>query len=296
MKTLILKRKSLPFKEYIKRSALETDYKTLIEEPTVIIDEDDGKIKIIYDQLLDFDTSDIVGALQGIRYDEGMRTRGLKSRSRIFGYRPRHEMRGDFCSVASLAKENPMQHAVIASLGPRLEEYYRKYDEVMYARHLKITGENVKKNYRINGGSVFTSGIINKNNPLKYHFDTGNFNEVYSCMIVFKKDVDGGFLSVPEYDIAFRLPNNSIFLFDGQGILHGVTPIRHTGMEAYRYSIVYYSLKRMWQCLEVDEELARFREKKTRRERLRMEKPMTEEEQIARQKNIEALKKRFGKQ
>lgn len=297
MKTLVIKRKKINLDEYIKRTALETDYEKLIDEPTILIDEDEGAVKIIYDQLENFESDEVVRALKNIKYHEGKRARGLVSRSRIFGYRPRLEMRADFCSTTSLAVEAPSQHAIVAGLAKQLEEHYRKYDPAMYEKHKGITDSKVKKSYRMEGESVFTSGIINKNNPLKYHFDSGNFNDVYSCMVVFKGGgVEGGYLSVPEYGVGFKLPNNSIFLFDGQGIAHGVTPIRFASDKSYRFSIVYYSLKRMWQCLEIDEELARVKKRKTDRERIRMNEPITEEEKKKKLDNIEVLKKRYGRQ
>lgn len=92
-------------------------------------------------------------------------------------------------------------------------------------------------------------------------------------MIVFKDDVEGGYLSVPEYDIGFELKNNSILLFDGQSILHGVTPIYFKSQNGHRFSIVYYSLKQMWKCLEITEEIAWARKRKTEREKLRHNMP-----------------------
>jgi hypothetical protein len=296
MQILTLKKKEIELNEYIKRTALESDYKTLITEPTIIVDEDDGELKIVYDHLAQLDTSDIVAALKKIKYHEGQRARGLVSRSRIIGYRPRLEMRGDYCSSTSMATEFPAEHALVTEFALKLEEYYKTYHEEGYKKHKELTEGKVKAAYRIQGKSIFTSGIINKNNPLKYHYDTGNFKDVYSCMVVFKKDITGGYLSVPAYDVAFQLPNNAIFLFDGQSILHGVTPIKFDSEDAHRFSIVYYSLKRMWQCLEIDDELARIRKKKTSRERSRAKVPLTEEDKVLKEKNIAQLKTRFGKQ
>ena len=62
-------------------------------------------------------------------------------------------------------------------------------------------------------------------------------------------------------------------MFDGQGIMHGVTPITYESPLSYRYSIVYYSLKQMWKCLTIDEELVRIRNKKTQREKIRHNMP-----------------------
>jgi hypothetical protein len=125
----------------------------------------------------------------------------------------------------------------------------------------------------------FTSGIINKNNPLKYHFDAGNFRGMYSCMVGFKQDVGGGFLALPDYGVAVEIAHNSVFMFDGQEILHGVTPIRRLSTKAFRYTIVYYSLQQIWKCLPLDGELARIRKLKTEREEKRLRIMQGKEEQ-----------------
>lgn len=295
MKILTRKKIQLNKKDFIKRSAKEEDVSLLINEPTTLIDEETGEIKAIYD-ILDLDTTDVVEAVKNIRYVKGKRSRGLVSTSRIIGYTPRNEIRQDYCSSTSLAKEDPQKHAVITGLALKLEEYYKKYNITGYEKHLHLAEDEIKKEWRIGHQSIFTSGIINKNNPLKYHFDTGNFSDVYSMMIVFKGGVEGGYLALPEYDCAFYLPNNSIFMFDGQGILHGVTPIKYTNQSGYRFSIVYYTLKRMWQCLEITEEIKRINEKKTKRERTRMNVPLTQEERDLKAKNVKMLINRKEKQ
>ena len=285
MKILRVKKRELKLEDYIKRSALPSDYSTLITEPTTLVDDETGEVLFAYFEE-DWDTSDIVEVLKRTKYSVGKRARGLLSRSRIFGYRPRLALRADFCSSTSLATEDPKGHAVVCSYAEKIEQKYLQGDPSVYTKHKAIVNEKVKANYRING-TVFTSGIINKNNPLKYHFDTGNFNNVFSCMLVFKSGVTGGHLSLPEYDLGVELKNNSLFMFDGQGILHGVTPIKYASPLSYRYSVVYYSLKNIWQCLEVTEELARVRKKKTEREKIRHNMP---------KEHREYLKSRYGKQ
>lgn len=74
---------------------------------------------------------------------------------------------------------------------------------------------------------------------------------------------------MPEYGVGVSLPHNSVFMFDGQSVLHGVTPITKTSNQAVRYSIVYYSLQQIWNCLPLSEEVARIRNVKTQRERRR---------------------------
>jgi len=75
---------------------------------------------------------------------------------------------------------------------------------------------------------------------------------VWSNMLGFKRHCEGGYLAVPEYDLALEIADNSLSMFDGQNLLHGVTPMRLTSDGAHRFTIVFYSLKGVWQCLPVD--------------------------------------------
>lgn len=287
MKIIEVKKRELNYADYIKRTALESDYQELITEDVCLMEN--GEKKVIYKELQGIDTSAVVEACKGIKYHEGTRSRGLKSRSRIFGYRPRMTIRADYCSSTSLALEHPEQHALVCGLGKALSDEYLKEAADTYEAHQKVLQEKTKEDWRI-PGTVFTSGIINKNNPLKYHFDTGNFKDVFSVMVVFKSGVKGGHLALPEYGLGLELKHNSVLMFDGQGILHGVTPIEYASPLSFRYSIVYYSLRGIWQCLTVDDEIARIRNKKTEREKKR------HPEHPDYEKNREALRARKEKQ
>lgn len=107
----------------------------------------------------------------------------------------------------------------------------------------------------------WTSGIMNKTAALPYHKDSGNIKGAISSMWVLRRHITGGYLHLPEYNVAFECPNKSLITFDGQALWHGVTPFHNTGRiedqrfkkgggynpkDAYRMSIVYYA-KRMCQ-------------------------------------------------
>lgn len=267
MKELLLKRHEIDLKSFVKRSAVEDDYDELLDGDIIGVDADTKEVIFIH-KTLDFDDGRILWALDRIRYEENIRTSGLKTRSRIFGYNPRNVIRKDFCSAVSLATEQPHEHAIVCKYGIQISQIYSRFTPATYEKHQQIMASKVLDEWAIKD-TPFTSGIINKNNPLKYHFDSGNFKEVYSCMAVFKKHIEGGYLSLPEYRVGLKLPHNSVFMFDGQSVLHGVTPITKTRPDAVRYSIVYYSLQQIWNCLPLSEELARIRQRKTERERRR---------------------------
>jgi len=259
-------RRTLDLKEYKSRQPAEDDYTELVTDSTLIYNDETGDLEIVY-LILQDDTTAIETALQSVTFTKSVRTSGLITTSRVVGNQPRNLPQRDNCSAAELATENPSAHRVVAEYAERISGIYQQYNPDMYDRH-RATTEKVLPQWRMEGG-VFTSGIINRNNPLSYHFDAGNFKNVWSNMLVLKRDISGGFLSVPEYDCAFALPNNSLLMFDGQSLLHGVTPIGRHSDDAYRFSVVFYSLKKMWQCLPITEEVVRLRRTRTERERNR---------------------------
>lgn len=269
VQNLQLIRKSIDVKDYIRRSALESDYSTLITESSIIRDQD-NRLSIVY--LILPEIPDLfANILTKIEYHRDKRIGGLHTSrygsSVIFGYMPREQIRKDFCSSTAMAVNNPKAHTYICNFGKVLTQQYKEYAPEVFNEHSQIVNNSVLKEWTIEN-TPFTSGIINKNNLLKYHKDAGNFAKVYSNMVCFKKGCKGGYLSIPEFDIGLDIANKSILLFDGQDLVHGVTPFRLQSPypSSYRFTIVYYSLKQMWNCEPIQEEIARIKTRKTERE------------------------------
>lgn len=265
MKIIEIKPKALNFKEYIKRSAKESDYKTLISEDALITTN--GVPKILY-MKLPVDSSKLRAVVKKLKYSTTKRIRGLATTSTIFGYNPRNAIRKDYCSATAMAYTQPKEHAFICEFGKVLSQLYKQYFPDVYNYHNSITDKKILPEWKINE-TPFTSGIVNKNNPLKYHFDTGNIKEALSNMVVFKKDVQGGYLACPEFGVGFECADDSVVIFDGQSILHGVTPIKQLFPDSYRYSIVYYTLQQLWSCEPLSEEILRVRKTHLAMERRR---------------------------
>jgi hypothetical protein len=211
-------------------------------------------------------TANLRWAVKNIDYEETTRTNGLKTRSAIFGFAPRVTMRKDFCSATAMSRNFPKQHYVICKFAEELVKLYEKHFPDTLERHYKMVGDKVKDEWKLSN-TPFTSGRVNKNNPLKYHHDAGNFKNVLSNMIVLKRGIGGGRLACPEFDLKFECSDNHVVIFDGAEILHGVTPfIKQEGDDTYRYSVVYYSLEQMWNCENINEEVKRIRTVKKERE------------------------------
>jgi hypothetical protein len=268
MQTLVIEKKKIDLKKFVQKRAAENDCSVLLKDEFKLVDKETNRVVCVYIKPTEDEQtfSTIFDTCLNVKYTESIRTSGLKTTSRIFGYNPRNAIRKDFCSATSLATENPEMHARLIKGGALAAKYYALTNKELYEEHLKTTKEKIVSDYRF-ADVPFTSGIINDNNPLCYHFDSGNFKNVWSAMIVLKHNIGGGYLSMPEYDINCEVSDRSIFYFDGQSILHGVTPISKLAPDSRRFSIVYYSLKSMWNCQPLREEVARAR---MRREEVEM--------------------------
>jgi hypothetical protein len=255
------RRKLLDPSDFVKRPAKDKDYKTLIKENCIIYEND--KPIIIYLVAHEIPES-FVKVVREVEFHKHRRVAGLRTNARIFGYIPREQIRRDFCSSTSFSVDDPKRHQAVCDFGKTLSEYYQKYCPEIFSQHMKET-DKISPSWKIEG-TPFTSGIINNNMALKYHYDGGNINHVYSNMVALKRYCKGGHLALPEFNLGLEIADRSLLFFDGQDIIHGVTPfeIKHQG--GFRYTLVYYTLKRMWQCLPIDEEMARIKRRKTIRE------------------------------
>jgi len=238
------------------KTAQATDGSQFIEDSTIIMY--DGRPLVVYIASMEEDLRLFQDVLDHVKYSKSFRTNGMLTTSRIFGYAPRNVVRNHPCRAVTMAQDQPTEHEVVKKYASLAQKYYEMFNPNLAEEHRKMTLENVLPEYRI-GETMFTSGIINHNNPLKYHFDAGNYKNVWSAMFAFKKDIEGGYLACPEIDTVFKCGNGSLTMFDGQGLIHGVTPIKKLSENATRYTVVYYSLQQMWNCITPKDEISRMR-------------------------------------
>jgi len=258
MKTLYVNLSETPknTKELLSQKAFEND-DPIISEDTVIIDEVSGETLLIYkDTEKSIDTTGMIEALSKVKFSVNRRTNGLVTQSEIIGYRPR--MVGlagkKTCSKTAFGNKYKSIEDELFGVAHLAEGLYSEFAPSRYQNHSELA-TNVRGEYLM-PETHFTSGIINKNNPLKYHMDTGNFKDVFSIMLGLKKDIKGGYLHIPELKVNLKISNGSLSMFDGQRFVHGVTPMKGTTDKSYRFTIVFYSLVQMWNCLETSLEVA----------------------------------------
>jgi hypothetical protein len=279
MEVIEVKSKNINPKEFKARYAIEDDAKRNLKQDCLLVE--DGRPTVLYKKIDWCDTLELRNVCKDIRYNKDVRLPkmgrpGITTRSAIFGYRPRIPLRQDFCSATSMATGQQREHQVITDFAANLAKIYEEYFPDTYAKHKAEVEQRVKDEWRI-GNSVFTSGIVNNNNPLQYHTDTGNFKGMMSNMIAFRDGIFGGRLVLPEYDVKLEIADNTITIFNGQDIVHGVTPLKKFKPNGYRYTIVYYSLEQMWKCDGINEEVQRIRKLKKEREMRRTQLHNSEE-------------------
>lgn len=200
-----------------------------------------------------------------LKFSKNVRANGMQSRSRVFGTLPRRPMqRADFCSWATIESDAPALHGALLQFASKIFTEYSANNPTLAAMHAKDT-RTLSPSYQF---GCYTSGIINFNNQLPYHFDAGNVPGRWSAMLTFKRGCDGGDLVLPEINAGIRLADSSLLFFDGQRFLHGVTPFK-LDEKGHRITVVFYTMKQIWKCLPPHEELDRAQQKETARNRTR---------------------------
>lgn len=197
-----------------------------------------------------------------LKFNKQTRQSGITSQTIMLNASPRKHLE-DRCTLASLRAQRPDLHEHFMEAGIKMSKLYRQFFKAEFVQQLisTYTGPNkVLAPYRIRL-TPFTSGVVNKNGALPYHFDSVNTPGGISCMRIFKEDVRGGELILPELNIGFTCQDDYVLLFDGKAFLHGVTEIELMSDSACRYTIVYYNNQGMKLCLSPEEEQRRFQNK-----------------------------------
>lgn len=271
MKKIEVVKNKINLNNYIKKVANEKDCSNIIDYDCLIYI--DGIPKIAYLTIPNELTKYVKQACLNVklnhveRLSDGLITSG---KNRVFGYRPARQMSqfANTCSASGMAKDYPLEHSALCAFSKTAKEYYSKIFPKQYEYNNNVVKEKILKEWTLEE-TVFTSGIINKDSVLQYHFDIGHVSKALSVMLTLKKDLIGGDLSIPEIDTLIKLKDNTLLIFDGQELLHGVTPIIKKSEKSYRFTIVYYSLIQMWKCLTITDEVIKARKTRFKKEHKR---------------------------
>jgi hypothetical protein len=233
----------------------------------IYVDEDTDEIIFVY-----FPMEEEVNLLRrsvlNIKYGSTKRqSLGIENLSRTFGMAPRKIFqRRESCRPTTLANEQPNEHAVLVAFAEKFAKMFQEFAPEVYEHDVKALADaGVSDEWRMTDDALWTSGVVNKSSTLPYHRDGFNF-ATWSAMPVIRRDMKGGYLNLPEYNLTCACRDGWVTFFAGYKYVHGVTPMTPMKEDAYRYSIVYYALRGMKDCFTYAVETARGGENRTKRE------------------------------
>lgn len=210
-------------------------------EDDFILKNSDGKLVAIY--LKNFVKREFGDFFRALKYADSKRTSGLLSKSQIFGFAPRDDLKRLPARYCKFNRENPDKYPIIEALAEKFEHKFKELEPETYAKHTQ-NAEVIPRSWRMKN-TLYTSGIINLDTQYLYHTDNGNVENTLSSMLTFKHKVLGGDLHLPEYDILIKTHDCSLLIFDGARTSHGVTPFQKTAPDSYRVTVVWYVLDKL---------------------------------------------------
>ncbi|HVW97170.1 MAG TPA: hypothetical protein VHA56_14460 [Mucilaginibacter sp.] len=239
---------------FLGQATHESHYGDNLIEDSCRIDLDKGR-SIIYLNENDACVDELLPHLLKLKFTKAER-KASKQWSKLFGGVPAGINKSSHCSRGGVINQNSDLHNLLCNkYGRWMTSLLNDYLSPWLKIGKKFLAVNPIHDDYIMYDGIHTSGIINKNNEMLYHMDTENRKHMYSAMIVYKKDVSGGYLVFPEYGFAVKLSNRSVILFYGKGLIHGVTPTIKHSKNAYRFSVVFYTMDKLQKCEEFNKEI-----------------------------------------
>lgn len=202
------------------------------------------------------------------------RSAGIRNLSRSFGFIARNQvLQRNACRVCSGAIEANASHTGLVTAAAPLADLEREMVPDRYDADMAMVSEAVLPEWRMAPTAPWTSGVVNFDSPLPYHYDRNNF-DCWSAMVTIRRGAAGGHLHCPGWGLSPDGPSlvlpcadGDVVMFNGQRLLHGVTPLGlMQSATSYRISIVYYAVSRMRECLKFEDEVRAGRVSRSARE------------------------------
>lgn len=230
----------------------------VVDGNAAIVDEETGNVVALQVVAVADLANRIADQLRSIGWDAPINARNKSSNEgrlsgivvthRTFGFTPPVPLRRRWsCARSRFDYEQPEAMALIEEYCRAAEHIFRTQAPEVYEQTAHKVREWIPGAWLISG-TPWTSGIINHTAALPYHKDSGNIPGSWSAMLTSRRNVDGGLLHLVDYDCWLKVPNGSIAIFDGQSVLHGVTPFHFAAPNAYRFTLVTYARKGMKVC------------------------------------------------
>lgn len=220
-----------------------------LSSTTLVVDAETDQVIVVVGRL----PAELLGAYRraALAYPPHTTVRGagIRNESRTFGYVARNGiLRRTACRVCGGSIDAPLEHALLAGTAGTLFGLLSELVPEQAEHDAALVLPEVSHEWRMHPDAPWTSGVLNFTSPLPYHFDRNNF-DAWSAMVVLRRNISGGHLSIPEFGLVVECRDGDVVMFNGNRLLHGVTPMRKTKPDGYRLTAVYYPVKRMANCL-----------------------------------------------
>jgi hypothetical protein len=228
----------------------------VIDGPAQIIDAGTGEVVCVHWTGAESIATRIQHGLNGVAWHDEVgakinnsgRLSGLRVSHRVFGYTQPAPMRQRYgCATSSFNLDHPDVYADVEQFCLLAEWVFRTFAPDVHEHTGTVTRKAIPDAWRI-AGTLWTSGIINNTAALPMHKDSSNVKGSWSAMLGCRRQMGGGLLYLADYDCYLSIPHGSISIFDGQSVVHGVTPMEPRGPQASRYTLVSYSKTAMCRC------------------------------------------------
>lgn len=229
----------------------------IIDRDVAIVDPDTGKVVAVYVVCAADIATSLAADLRDVEFSSTpfmrntstvTRLSGIAAANRTFGYQPPVPLRRRYgCSRSQFNAQHPEAAEHLAEFCRVAERAMRAYAEDVY----DITAVQVRRTIPtawLIAGTPWSSGIINKTLTLPYHTDKANIPLSWSAMLGARRNMDGGLLHLADYNAWFTIAHGSIIIFDGQSVVHGVSPMHPVGANPWRYTAVVYAKSAMKVC------------------------------------------------
>ena len=262
----------------------------IIEGSVAIVDQGTGQVVAVHVVTGRGLASEIAQALRYVHWEDAGFTKattagrlsGIAVAHNTFGFSAPVPMRRRYgCSRSQFNMRYPKAWELIQRFTLMAEDVFRVHASEVHDSTAGKVRDTIPPAWLI-AGTPWTGGIINRTAALPYHVDKSNVRGSWSAMLVCRRDVSGGLLHLADYDTYLAVPHGSITIFDGQSVVHGVTPLRIDRPGGFRYSLVSYAKNEMKQCCpDPTQEARRAALAATSAEDRRMRAPEVESEQVS---------------
>lgn len=261
MKELLIDRKltSEQAAEWANRRVVPSEPYDVIDMPALFRDRLTGDPVALLARADPEDVERLTGAIHAYRGHFGgvVRAGGMRSKSATFGFSgPSPVMQRFAPSAAAWAWQHPESHDAVAGYASKLREMFLRLGPEVPVGANETTRLKINEDWRM-GDTCWTSGIVNDTAGLYYHYDRNNVPSTWSAMITLRAGTKGGHLHIADYDLTMSCRNGDLLFFPGMDLIHGVTPITESLKGGYRFTAVYYSVKRFLKMASSAESLER---------------------------------------